>query len=78
MSSEIWFAHFERLDAEHPGMSEDELSEMAEQAVRDDLADRVDAAMDELSEGGGYVERDPKGSKPLGSSAHTVKGGVTR
>ena len=50
MSSEIWFAHFERLDAEHPELSEDELSELAEQAVRDDLADRVDAAMDAASE----------------------------
>ena len=79
MGSDAWFAQFERLDAEYPGLSDDELSEMAEQAVRDDYADRVDAARDELSEGGvSYTERDPKGPKPLGSSAHTVNGGVTR
>ena len=51
MSSDQWFRHFENLTAEHPELSEDELSEMAEQAVRDDLADRVDAAMDAASEG---------------------------
>ena len=51
MGSEIWFRHFERLDAEHPELSEDQLSELAEQAVRDDLADRVDAAKDAASEG---------------------------
>ena len=51
MSSDLWFAHFERLDAEHPELSDDQLSELAEQAVRDDLADRVDAAMDAASEG---------------------------
>ena len=51
MSSDAWFRQFERLDAEHPNLSEDELSEMAEQAVRDEYADRVDAAMDEASEG---------------------------
>lgn len=47
MASDAWFAHFERLDADHPDMDEDELSEMVEQAVRDDYADRVDAAMDQ-------------------------------
>ena len=51
MGSDAWFAHFERLDAEHPELSEDELSELAEQAVRDEYADRVDAAMDAASEG---------------------------
>ena len=51
MPSDLWFAHFERLDAEHPEMDDDQLSELAEQAVRDDLADRVDAAMDAASEG---------------------------
>ena len=50
MGNDAWFAHFERLDAEHPEMDEDELSEMAEQAVRDEYADRVDAAMDAASE----------------------------
>ena len=50
MSSDLWFAHFERLEAEHPDMDDDQLSEMAEQAVRDELADRVDAAMDAASE----------------------------
>ena len=51
MPSDLWFAQFERLDAEHPELSEDQLSELAEQAVRDEYADRVDAAMDAASEG---------------------------
>ena len=51
MGSDIWFRHYEAIEAEHPELSEDELSELAEQAVRDDLADRVDAAMDAASEG---------------------------
>ena len=51
MASDLWFRHFERLDAEHPELDDDWLSEMAEQAVRDEYADRVDAAMDAASEG---------------------------
>ena len=51
MSSDPWIRHYEAIEAEHPEMSDDELSELAEQAVRDDLADRVDAARDAASEG---------------------------
>ena len=50
MSSDLWFRHFENLTAEHPDLCEEERCEMAEQAVRDEYADRVDAAMDAASE----------------------------
>lgn len=51
MSSDIWLKHFEQLEAEHPELDDSRISELAEQAVRDEYADRVDAAMDEASEG---------------------------
>lgn len=47
MSKENWFAHFERLDAEHPELGDDELSEMASEAQRDEFADRADQINDE-------------------------------
>ena len=50
MSSDPWIRHYEAIEAAHPELSDDELSELAEQAVRDDLADRVDAAKDAASE----------------------------
>jgi len=47
MSKEDWFRHFERLDAEHPGLSEEELSDMASDAQIDEMADRADMIKDE-------------------------------
>ncbi len=47
MSSDNWFAHFERLDAEYPDKSDEELSEMASEAQVDEMADRADMLNDE-------------------------------
>lgn len=47
MSRDNWFEHFERLDAEHPEKSDDELSEMATEAQVDEMADRADQINDE-------------------------------
>ncbi len=50
MGSDAWFANFERIQAEHPEMSDEEASEAAEQKLRDDYADRADAINDEMRE----------------------------
>lgn len=47
MGSDAWFANFERIQAEHPEMSDEEASEAAEQKLRDDYADRADQLNDE-------------------------------
>jgi hypothetical protein len=47
MGSDLWFANFERIQAEHPEMSDEEASEAAEQKIRDDYADRADQLNDE-------------------------------
>ena len=51
MSKDVWFAEFERLDAEMeageiPQMTEDELADAAHAAMVDRMADAVDAAKD--------------------------------
>jgi len=51
MSKEDWFRHFEEIDAEHPELSDDEKSEMASEAQRDEMADRADLISDERKEG---------------------------
>jgi hypothetical protein len=47
MGSDAWFERFERIQAEHPEMSDEEASEAAEQKLRDDYADRADQINDE-------------------------------
>jgi hypothetical protein len=47
MGSDAWFERFERIQAEHPEMSDEEASEAAEQKLRDDYADRADQLNDE-------------------------------
>ena len=46
MASEQWFKHFERVLAEHPEIDDETASEMAEERVRDENADRADYAKD--------------------------------
>ncbi len=70
MGSDAWFERFERIQAEHPEMSDDEASEAADEKLRDDYADRADQIKDEradrMAEGydfskgvrGKYVEED--------------------
>lgn len=50
MSKEAWFANFEYLQAEHPDMSDEDLSEMASERLRDQYADRADQINDERKE----------------------------
>ena len=47
MSKEDWFRHFEHEAAEHPELSDEELSERAYQRQIDEYADRADQALDE-------------------------------
>ena len=47
MGSDAWFERFERIQAEHPEMSDDEASEAADEKLRDDYADRADQLNDE-------------------------------
>ena len=47
MGSDAWFANFERIQAEHPEMDDDEASEAADEALRDQFADRADQLNDE-------------------------------
>jgi hypothetical protein len=51
MSKDAWFREFERLEAEHPEKSDDELGDMAHDALVDKLADRADRLHDEAREG---------------------------
>ncbi len=50
MGSDAWFANFERIQAEHPEMGDDEASEAADEALRDQFADRADQLNDEAWE----------------------------
>ena len=47
MSKEQWFQNFERIQAEHPELSDEEASEMASEKQREDFADRADQLKDE-------------------------------
>lgn len=51
MGKEQWFREFERLEAEHPEKTDEELADMARDATADRLADEVDKAMDEVKYG---------------------------
>ena len=51
MSKDIWFDHFERIEAEHPEKNYDEIGEMAWEAWKDGEADKVDKLHDEMKEG---------------------------
>lgn len=47
MSKEAWFREFERIEAERPEITDDEvLSDMASEALRDKMADEADHALD--------------------------------
>jgi len=50
MSKEAWFRQFERLEAEHPEKDDDELGDMAHEAMVEGFAQQVDQAMDEKKE----------------------------
>ena len=65
MGSDAWFANFERIQAEHPEMSDEEASEAAEQKLRDDYADRADQLNDEAWERA--YEAKQRDSNPKGS-----------
>lgn len=43
---EEWFAHYERLEAEHPTATDEELCDMAEEALIDNMSSAADAAYD--------------------------------
>lgn len=43
---EAWFAQYERLEAEYPDATEDELCDMVEEALIDSMSSAVDAAHD--------------------------------
>ena len=48
MSNESWFKEFERLEAEHPDFGDATLSDMADEALSDKMADQADRALDEM------------------------------
>ena len=48
---EVWFAHYERLEAEYPDATDDELCDMAEEALIDGMSSAVDAAHDAAKHG---------------------------
>ena len=50
MSKEEWFQEFERLEAEHPDKSDEELSDMAEEALVDRMAYQADTLLDEMKD----------------------------
>ena len=50
MSKANWFEHYERLEAEHPTWTDDQLSDGALEAQRDQMADRVDQMKDQKME----------------------------
>jgi len=51
MSKEVWFAHYERLEVEHPTATDEELCDMAEEALIDSMASAADAAHDARKHG---------------------------
>jgi len=51
MSSDAWFAQYERLEAENPTATEDELCDMAEEALIDNMSSAADAAHDARKHG---------------------------
>jgi hypothetical protein len=55
MASDQWFEHFERVLAEHPEIDDETASEMAEERVRDENADRADYAKDLWKYDGVYM-----------------------
>lgn len=48
---EAWFAHYERLEAEHPTATNDELCDMADEALTDQLSSEADSAYDARKHG---------------------------
>ena len=50
MNKEAWFKHFEQLEAEHPDLSDETLSDMAHEAMVDEMADKADMLKDEAKE----------------------------
>jgi len=51
VSKEEWFREFERLEAEHPEKSDEELSQMAHDAQVDMMAAKADQLLDEAKYG---------------------------
>jgi len=56
MSKDAWFQEFERLynerEAGEVDMTDEDLSEMASERLRDQMADKADLIWDERKEGG--------------------------
>ena len=48
MSGDAWFAQYERLQSENPTATEDELCDMAEEALIDNMSSAADAISDEV------------------------------
>jgi hypothetical protein len=46
MSKEEWFRHYERLEAEHPDATDEELSDLAFESMTDQLSATADALKD--------------------------------
>lgn len=44
---QAWFAHYERLEVENPTATDDELCDMADEALIDQLSSEADLAYDE-------------------------------
>ena len=51
MGKDQWFAEYERLWNEHPDKTEDELADMATEAVIDRVAAEIDEARDRAKYG---------------------------
>jgi len=46
MSKDEWFAEYERLEAERPDLTDEELADLAHEALIDRWADRADMLLD--------------------------------
>jgi len=52
MSKQAWFHEYERLEAENPTATDEELCEMADEALIDNMSSAADAASDEARDHG--------------------------
>ena len=71
MSKEAWFQEYERLEAEHPTLSDEELSDMAHEQMVDRQVAKADSLRDEAK----YHPRGAKCSGPLTDAKKCPKHG---
>ena len=73
MSKEEWFRQFERLEAEHPEKSDEELSNMAQEALVDQISAKADQLVDEAKTEGPVILPLPKDRSAKSQAEFMVK-----